>query len=250
MTDALGGSDGMPELELPFHIADATSWRMVAELVRRHPDELWVLRTFPFEGHYDCLTVVRRSRPLDWPAIRFNRHGCHADFGWFGPGEAPAAPAQGSLIRWTDYLYAEDPRDWLAELEARVGLPKPRRRQLPPSTPASLTVRWIAQFLSAQIGARPRWTAWTVIDAAASRFAYSFDALPGPAQWVEEQGDDLAAVHGVWFLGTHDGAPHLALSWAGDLWTANGARWLLPAERRPGESITSLVARTAGPHLP
>lgn len=249
MTDPRGTATATPDLELPFHIADAVSWRMVAELVRRHPDTLWVLRTFPFDGHYDCLTVVRRSTPLDWPAIRFNRRGSHADFGWFGTGVPPAA-AEESLIRWTDYLNAEDPRDWLVELEERVGLPRPIGQRQSSSTPSSLAVRWVAQFLSAQVGSRPRWTAWTVIDPAASGFAYSFDALPGPGRWVEQQGDDLAAVHGIWFLGTHDGTPHLALSWAGDLWTANGEHLQLGDERRPGESMTSLVARTAGHYLP
>lgn len=238
-----------PDPALPFHVADALSWRLVAELVRRHPDELWALRTFPFEGHYDCLSVVRRSSPLEWPALRINRKGCHADFSWFGQGE-PAAVAGEQLIRWTDCVNAEEPRDWLIELESTVGLSKPRSRKLPPSTPASLAIRWIAQFLSVQVGSRPRWTAWTVIDPAASAYAYSFDELPGPGGWVEKQGGDPAAVHGVWFVGTHDGTPRLALSWSGDLWSASGKHWHLPTERRSGESITGLVVRTSGPLLP
>lgn len=229
--------------DLPFHVSDALSWRLTAELMRRHPDELWAIRTHP-NDLYDCLTVCRRSAPLEGPVIRINRNGSHADYSWFGSQTEPSQPTYG-LVCWTDYLFSNDPRAWMTDLEQRVGL-APHSGPHPRSTPASLTMRWIAQFLSAQIGSHPRWTAWTVIDPTADPMAHSFDLVEPAARWAMEAGQHL----GVWFVGTHDGDPRFALSWTGDLWSIAGDHWHLPSERRRGESITSLIARTSGSTLP
>ena len=56
-------------VDMPFAAADALTWRLASELVRRHPEELWVIRTFPFDGFYDafrfavCPTLSHPQRP-------------------------------------------------------------------------------------------------------------------------------------------------------------------------------------------
>ena len=143
---------------MPFAAADPLTWRLAVELVRRHPEELWIIRTFPLDGFYDCLSIRRLPDPLlSSGSIEINRNGSHVKVGWLGnPDDASEGEP---LLSWGDSYAEPDPRTWLRILEATAGLLPPRKR-LPPSTPSSLALRWVATFLSMQTGSRPRWTAW------------------------------------------------------------------------------------------
>lgn len=79
-------------MSVPYPVAEALSWRLAVEIVRRHPKDLWLVQTNPF-GDYDCLTLRSITHPASGPSIHINRHGYHAQIQWFGtPPDAPASP--------------------------------------------------------------------------------------------------------------------------------------------------------------
>jgi hypothetical protein len=68
---------GHVHVEMPTAAADPLTWRLAVELVRRHPEELWILRTFPMDGMYDCLSIRRLPNVLHAPSIAIKRNGTH-----------------------------------------------------------------------------------------------------------------------------------------------------------------------------
>ena len=239
-------------VDMPFAAADVLTWRLASELVRRHPEELWVIRTFSFDGFYDCLLVRRLPDPLASPAtIAINRHGTHVKVGWFGQPEL--APDDEPLLSWGDAYAHPDPRDWLKRLEETAGLPA-TRSTLPPSTPSSLVVRWIAMFLAMQVGSRPRWTAWndwSEVDFGSK--PADFDKIPDTARWLHSQGGGGAAAR-VLFVGTYEDQkrePRFALSTEGHLWQPNIESVELPrAYAANGRRLATTVVETAAGYLP
>lgn len=56
---------GMPSSELLTRaLREALSWRLVAELHRRHPREFTVIETHPGGGQYDCLSLIAGNTVL------------------------------------------------------------------------------------------------------------------------------------------------------------------------------------------
>jgi len=137
---------------MPFSVGEPLTWRLAVELVRRHPDELWLVRTYPMDGQYDCLTVRRLAAPMIGPSIQLNRLGTHVSIDWFGPKQH--APANIPIASWGDPLLDTDPLQWSRMVEQLAGLDS--TRSMPPSTPSSIALRWITAFLTAQIGSRDR----------------------------------------------------------------------------------------------
>jgi hypothetical protein len=136
-------------VEMPIAAADPLTWRLAVELVRRHPEELWILRTFPMGGRYDCLSIRRLPDVLHSPSIAINRNGTHVNANWFAGFDG--SEHEGVLLSWGNGYAAEDPRAWIVELERAAGLGTPAGR-LPPSTKSSLVIRWIGAFLTMQTG--------------------------------------------------------------------------------------------------
>lgn len=233
---------------VPFASADPLTWRLAVELVRRHPKDLWILRTFPM-NFYDCLAIRKLPDVLKSPTINLNRAGTSVLIDRFdGVGNDVEIP----LKRWPDAYAAEDPRSWIVEVEAAAGLVPPMGG-LPPSTRSSIVLRWIAAFLAMQIGSRPRWSAWNDWAALESEgHPESFEAVPAAAEWVRSRATPEAGVL-VWFIGVggNNGTAKLALSVDGDLWRP-GRRPidLYERYRSGGSSLTSLVVATAGSLLP
>jgi hypothetical protein len=251
--DADGASDPCAahiHVEMPFAAADPLSWRLAVELVRRHPEELWILRTFPMDGMYDCLSIRRLPDVLYSPSIAVNRNGTHVKVDWLGRSDG--AQHEGVLLSWGNGYAAEDPREWIVELEEGAGLDPPGAG-LPPSTRSSLALRWIAAFLAMQTGSRPRWSAWNDwAELDLGQPPASFDAIPAAGEWLRARTPEAAAL--VWFVGTMEGdqrRPELALSVDGDLWRQDREAIDLPeAYRSAGSSLASLVLTTAGDLLP
>jgi len=242
--DSKDSCAGHRHVDMPFPIADVLSWQVIVELVRRHPADLWVMRTHPFEI-YDCLSVRRLEKPWSVPTIALNRNGTHVKVDWFGD---LGSFHENDLMSWGDPLEAPDPRDWLLELERLAGLRSPTQG-LPASTPSSLSLRWISRFLSLQLGARDRWTAWTVDSADDDPYG-CFEAIPGALTWVRSQTTQHPAYY-VWFVGdARTRSAQFALSADGDLWSRDHRQVSLPAEHTSKGSITGLVARTSGLPLP
>lgn len=238
-------------VEMPFAAADPLTWRLAAELVRRHPEELWILRTFPMDGHYDCLSLRNLPDVLTSPSIQINRMGTHVSVGWLGRPDEEHQETH--LWSWGNAFATDDPRDWIREVERVAGL-NPPTHGLPPSTRSSLVLRWIAAFLAMQIGSRPRWSAWNDwagVDE--GRHPASFDAIPQAAEWLRDRGHKEAAAF-VWFVGTVETAqtqPKLALSVEGHLWRdGRDVIDLATAYRSAGSSMASLVVSTAGDLIP
>lgn len=237
-------------VDAPFPIADVATWQLAVELVRRHPADLWIIRTYPMDGHYDCLSIRRADDILGSPGIALNRNGTHVNVVRLDGATGNDAPS----MSWGDGFAAADPRDWVRELESATGLRAPVSG-LPPSTRSSITLRWIGGFLRFQLGSRQRWTAWndwSEVDYGET--ALDFDAIPAARQWLRDRGRPEAAAE-VWFVGTEprpgERQVQFALNSAGTLWTATGEEVdLLAAYRRAGSSMTQLLVATASATLP
>jgi hypothetical protein len=101
-------------------VADSECWHLAAQLVRRHPDTLWVTAPAdePYSWPYDLMVhVVRLATPGQHPALSFNRAGSILGISWFGDGKDPHGPD----LRWQAALYQDDPRDWLVQIERAAG---------------------------------------------------------------------------------------------------------------------------------
>ena len=123
-------------------MSSALVWRLL-ELVRRHPDRLWVQA----EGGamYDRVTLLDLAAdPVSW-LLTMNAAGTNCAF------------KSGETLRWTDAVVdGADPAAWVRRVEQLCGLPH-RGGPLPPSTPASLAVRFVSIFLLTQLGSRTTW---------------------------------------------------------------------------------------------
>jgi hypothetical protein len=60
------------KVPVPEHIAHAAAWRVAAELIRRHPDDLYALELHPGMGQHDCIDLhVREGSGLGEPGSLF-----------------------------------------------------------------------------------------------------------------------------------------------------------------------------------
>jgi hypothetical protein len=150
--ESLGGSEVPEEVEDSYHHEDlngshalslAMVWRLASELVRRHPDRLWVHAEGG--GMYDRVTVIDlRAEPPAW-LVTMNAAGSNSLF------------KSGKMLRWRDaFSDAADPADWVRQAERLSDLPV-ASMPLPPSTPMSLVPRFLAIFLATQLGSRSKW---------------------------------------------------------------------------------------------
>lgn len=199
------------------------------------------------DGNYDCLSISRRSEVAGSSSILINRRGTHVQVGWLGdPNGGPIE--QPDLLSWGDPLTAGDPCDWLLEVERLAGLAR-GPQGLSPSTPSSLALRWISQFLTINLGARKRWTAWTVVRLGDDELGI-LEAFPAALRWLNG-GLDTTRNTLVWFVGHEDKREATyVLSVDGDLWLQDGTCIRLQDEHTSGGSISDLVVRTAVRDLP
>lgn len=209
---------------VPERLADTLIWSLAAQLVRRHPDALWVINTHPLDGFYDCLAicdVTAHDRPV---LAQMNRRG------------TSLALADGALWRWTRGWDAEDPRDWVLRVEQRLGLRAPTGG-LPISTPASLAVRWIAQFMSMQVGARGRWSTAGGLPARETIGSFpGLEVVPDKDEW--RYWTVSSGPHGT------AGRQQVVLSIEGVLYTRGQDPTHLSSAHRSGGSIVKLVLDT------
>lgn len=200
------------------------AWRLISELVRRHPARLWV-RTETHSIGSEQAFLVDMDAPSNPP------------LGFFGlPGSAAERWASGARMEWRDaYDGLRDPRDWLADFEQLIGLDSPPHG-LPASTPSSLAIRLTGQFLVSQIGSRHAWIA-----GGPHRWHNSARFIPAGATWIND--DARPYPFEPIFVGHRDAdAPVLALSTSGHLWTV-GAEFDLAAEYAVAGSIPALLLR-------
>ena len=132
----------MPDLGTDRSVREAASWRLASQLVQRHPKMLRILRTHPFDGMYDCLSIRSRfdESMYNSGAIDLNRNGSIHVLQRFD-GRHDDTQQGWPQFPWDSYLDA-NPRRFVEHLELMAGLPKPQIT--PAATPATLTYRLLA----------------------------------------------------------------------------------------------------------
>lgn len=237
------GCENHVHFDGPFRAADALTWHVANELVRRHPKDLWVMRTYFQDGFYDLLDIRRLGSGA--PILEINRHGTHVFIN--APSRATRDETSVDLFSWASAFAASDARDWYRAVEKSAGLPIPTT--MPSTTDMSVAVRFVAAFMKMQTGSRTGWTAWTEWD---DEPTPGYDVLRDLYAWVFGSatlsrhhailvGPTLGPAAGVRFAVTADG--HLFRKDATPV-------ALLPAYHAAGSSVTRLVIDTVGEHLP
>lgn len=243
----------------PNRISEVTAWRLLSEMVRRHPRHFWIRSAWPVEGlPYDCLCLCDRKTLL--PVLMVNRTGSGAlvnrspddqivmrwTSAWKPTQEAESAKglwpilnptAEAGSLAWDSPMI-----EWIRLRELDLSLAPPTHG-LPPSTSSSLALRWVAQFLCIQFGSRRAWYSYCGRDLQ----GIDMGLHEGHEQWIRQHGEeDLGR---LWYL-VEGGQrkPTFAVSADGDLWSRD-AHWRLQDEHVPKESMTALILRTAGDHL-
>lgn len=136
-------------IALPRRFADLGSWRIAAELIRRHPDDLVVIETHPCTGQYDCLSlytpVQHEGRKMVESFLQMNRQGKgHVDI------HIPASGGERVRPNWLDVAASTDLRKQIiVEIEQIRGIDSPAKT--PPTTHKSIGPRLIAEVLSMQV---------------------------------------------------------------------------------------------------
>lgn len=244
--------------QLPRRLAEVTSWRLLTELVRRHPDRFWIRAAWPIRGQpYDCLALCDRTTLGS--LLYVNRTGTGAKVNTDGGGVVRWTSAWGDLVDaeasaayWCARSSEPNPfetgempiRQWLTRREHELGL-EPPRHGLPASSPSSLALRWIAQFLAVQLASEYPWYAYSGGRDLTARLA---DLHPHHREWQAAHSDEDRPR--VWLLTrAGEGRAQYALSDDGDLWTRT-RHFQLPKVHKPGAGMTQLLVKTIGGDLP
>ncbi len=123
---------------------EALSWRLLTELWRRFPDRYVLIEMHPGGGQYDCLSLAECRNGLR-SVIDVNRGGSvHLH-----QGIKPQS--------WSDWTHRmlSDANGFIDEIEMAIGLTHPK--PLPHSTTATITFRFICDFLTHSIGRLEQW---------------------------------------------------------------------------------------------
>jgi hypothetical protein len=156
--EALGLSEFLPDeeeqtiqMEGSRQLEEVLSWRIIAELWRRFPRKFTLIEAHPGGGSYNCLGLVTKGSSPQF-AIDVNRDGgsVHIHKAAFGLSDDMTI-----ISNWVSRMLQPKPERFLDEIakEARLVTPK----KLPPSTPATIVYRFIADFLTHSAGRLDKW---------------------------------------------------------------------------------------------
>lgn len=221
---------------------EALSWRICAELARRHPGRLRVLELHPCTGQYDCLSLMDLDD--DTGRVQANRVGSIHAF---------SSTFDDTIWTWEDYMRA-DPREFLLEVERAADLVPPR--SVPASTPTTLAYRAIAAVLTADVAGVQELEALNGVadsdldvDVRESLFDVFPDAL-GPHRDRGRRRPDERAEYRFWFL-CRDGEPVAAIDDGyGVAFWPDGTEWhLMDVYRAVGRHLATTVACTLRPAM-
>jgi hypothetical protein len=210
-----------------------------------------VIETHSGGGQYDCLELLLPSdrSAASKPRIVLNRNGS-AHF----LTEAGTECSPGWTDFWADFMANDDPLQTMLRLEESAQIDSPRR--LSPSTPAVLTYRFIAAFLSHSVFGREDWECRNgFLDTSGSKCAVRgdwFAAFPGAAErLVQPADDDLLGqpAYRFWFLVRGD-RPSLCLETNGTAWDKEGLEFDLMRLHRARRRIWPVVSFVAKDLLP
>ena len=123
---------------------ETLSWRLLTELWRRFPDRYALIEMHPGGGQYDCLSLAEC------------KHGLHSilDANRGGSVHLHQGRNPQSWPDWRDRIL-ENACCFLDEIEQAMGLTHPT--PLPSSTSATITFRFISEFLTHATGRLERW---------------------------------------------------------------------------------------------
>lgn len=140
-----------PDVEVSRNLKEVIVWRLVSEMMRRHPDRLWAGQEFAEPFGPDLIRVAVAS-----PAFE----GLFADFDL----------SQGQTVRfynragsfdminvWQLAVEVRDPRDILNHLTYDIGITDYEHGKVPPTSRAALCYRVIAGIMAATVLARDTW---------------------------------------------------------------------------------------------
>jgi hypothetical protein len=140
----------MPELR--EEVRSGVTWKLVAELIRRHHAQvdLRIYETHPGGGLYDCLSLFAGAFPSGTHLCDFNQASAHLHA--FGKVSSPRCNLED--LRWPDgndyvlaYLRSEDPKEVVDQIGSILGLPV-SGKVVPPITAPVLAARLIAEIMS------------------------------------------------------------------------------------------------------
>lgn len=219
-------------------VIEVASWRLAAELMRRHPGAARLLRGHPGGGQYDLLWLLLDALGRE---IRLNRAGTIQVSSSVGSPWSPVA--------WDEFL-ATDLAEFVLRVERAVGWDSPARGR--PVTPVTLTYRVIAELVAHLVGAGRRvvveqgYVATSGYGGGPNPVLSSFGF---PAELLARRADDLFGEPGYRFwIPMVDGAPVMAVEQGSataflvggdtvDVWSAYRA-----AGNRLGPVVASLNA--------
>jgi hypothetical protein len=138
-------------MEINRKITSAITWRIVAELFRRHEGDrkLTVLETHPGGGMYDCLSLISGENSDVIHLCDFNQQSRHLH------PFVTGSQGHTALCRcdWPDgndyvlqWLRVDDPKTVVDQIESVLGLSEFGSAALPPTTPSVLVIRLIADL--------------------------------------------------------------------------------------------------------
>lgn len=239
-----------PASTLPRDLIEVLSWRLAAELARRHCGRLWVAHTIPITGViYDCLTLWRpgQNGEIGPPIFQLNRNGTiqvHHRF-----DDTPLDPPR---WEWHDYLTA-DPYQFVRTLEQIAGLPDVV--SVPATTSTTLVWRLLAALLTHGIRSRRRLQAVSGFDDVADWPEPNndlFDTFPEAQDQLRQPhpDDPLGTPHRRFWFVTVDEEPRLCLSTHGMAWLRDGTKTdLMAAYNRGDRRLGPVIARLVPPVL-
>jgi hypothetical protein len=230
-------------MQSSWQLAECISWRLVTELWRRFPDRYVLLETHPGGGQYDCLCLAECHSVIR-PVVDVNRQGSthvHTD---------------GVLRSWPDWCdrMLMDSIGFLDEITCVLDLATPA--PLPPSTPSTIALRFISEFLTHAVGRLDHWECRngfydTSGDLGGPRNQW-FCHFPGmaldhPPNRLRET--RLAPAYGYWFL-LKSGEPLIGFDVDGRLHLRSGQSHDLATSYARNRAIWPLIAESVLEYLP
>lgn len=231
-------------------LEEIVSWRFVTELWRRFPERFDLIEAHPGGGQYDCLALLTKGQN---PAIAI-------DVGRGGGSvhiHKDALGLDGDMLMYSDWMQrmlGHEPDRYLDDIahETRLTVPK----KLPASTPATLTYRYISDFLTHSICRLGNWEC-------RNGFNDSSGYGGGVRHQLFEQfpllGEENTIRHGSPIIGEHaynfwfllkDEKPVLCLDTSGRVFRQDGICHDLPGLYKRSRRIWPLICETALDILP
>ncbi|MDP1563733.1 MAG: hypothetical protein Q8M16_20315 [Pirellulaceae bacterium] len=226
-------------------LAEPLSWRIVTELFRRSPDQFIVRELHPSGGQYDCLELAEFTSQGTESWVMVNRNGSVT---LFRPGK------DRTWQNWVERTLS-DPVRFVDEVARSLALVSPQ--PLPSSTPHTLMLRFIAEFLTVSIG-RPNF--WQCRNG--FRDSSGYERSGKRNEWFEQFPEifnieppklsrdwKLEPAYCYWFL-LKDDVPELGLDTDGRVYRKDGQVIELAPLYKQHRKIWSLIVAVAADLIP